>query len=152
MKLKLVIGGLALILASGCGKKDDDARATNTTSGSATPATVAPLAPATQGVSAAKIGLKAGEEIVSACDTVSIDGECADLACDDPAKRAESVSAMKALCTKGKFGGTCPTSGVVGHCRVMRDFVVRYYAHGGKNYDATTAKAACEKDHGRWVQ
>lgn len=57
----------------------------------------------------------------------------------DPAKKADVSKVMPLLCKAGTIGTACPTAAIIGSCRV------------GKAYDATTAKAACAKGHGHWV-
>jgi hypothetical protein len=116
-----------------------------------TAATAAATVAAPAAPSPAKLGLKPGEEIAASCDTIAKDGECGDVLVTDPAKKPELAKIMSMLCKKGTIGTACPTSAIVGSCRVGKDMLGHYYSGGGKAYDATTAKAACEKGHGHWV-
>ncbi|MDB4946689.1 MAG: hypothetical protein JWP97_6223, partial [Labilithrix sp.] len=101
--------------------------------------------------SGATIGLKSGEEWGASCDTITLDSECGGFVVTDPAKRAKAAQVMTSFCKKGTIATTCPASGIVATCRSGKDMVNYYYSSGPKAYDATSAKAACAKNHGRIV-
>jgi len=138
-----LLGSFALV---GC--KDKDAAQSTSTTGASTAATPAAAAPA---AAAAKKGLKPGETTLAACNTIAKDGECGE-ALGDAAMKAKASEAIKSLCSSGTFAESCPAADIVGACRMGKDMISYYYAKGGKTYDAASAKAACEKGHGRAVE
>ena len=109
-------------------------------------------AAAAAAVSPAKLGLKTGEEMAASCDTISADSECGEVLVTDAAKKADAAKAMQSLCKKGTVGTACPTTDIVGSCRIGKDMLNHYYGKGPKAYDAAKAKAACEKGHGHPVE
>ncbi len=96
--------------------------------------------------------LKAGEEIAVSCESIAIDSECAEFVTTDPAKKAELATAMQVLCKSGKTGTICPTSGIVGSCRLDKDHLIgNYYSNGAKAFDVAKAKMECTRHTGSWV-
>lgn len=154
---------ITLAALVGCKNADKDAAGTTTTtvasasaaSTAASPASEAPAAakPAEpEAPNAAKVGLKPGEEVATSCDTIAKDSECTVFLVTDPAKKAQAAKVMTMMCKKGTVGEACPTSNILGSCRVGKDMMTHYYSEGGKTRDEATAKADCKKGHGHWVE
>lgn len=154
-------GALILVLAFGVGCDDQaPAAGTTTTAKAAAPATQAPKATAaaptqapTQAPAAAKVvGIAADEMVASSCNSVPKDSECGEVVVKTEAEKAKVKDAMKQICKSGTVADTaCAADKMVGTCRVGKDMINHYYADGPKSYTAETAKKACEKNMGRWV-
>ena len=85
------------------------------------------------------------------CDSIAKDSECGEIVVMNEADKAKNEEIMKKLCKDTITSKPCSADKMVGTCRVMKDIVNHYYEDGPKKYTADTAKAACEKQHGRWT-
>lgn len=105
-------------------------------------------APKAAGASAQK-GLE-GNEIVGYLKDPKDEGVCIALAAkkDEVAMMTKEKVAEVAKMMKGEVTDSCPASGVVGTCSAM-GMLQNYY---GPKYTKDAAKAACDKDHGKWFE
>ena len=105
-------------------------------------------APKTDGASAQK-GLE-GKEIVGYLKDPKDDGVCIALAAkkEEVATMTKEKVAEVAKMMKGEVTDKCSAEGVVGTCSAM-GMLQNYY---GPKYTKDAAKAACEKDHGKWFE
>lgn len=92
-----------------------------------------------------------GREIVGYLKDPKDEGVCVVLT----AKSKEEAAAMTkekieevAKFMKGEVTDKCSTDGVVGSCMAM-GMLQNFY---GPKYTKDTAKASCEKDHGKWFE
>lgn len=133
--------------ASGAATSKPTAAATVTAAATATATATATAAAAPAKV----VGIAADEMVAASCDSIEKDSECGEVVVKAEADKAKSRDALKTFC-KGKLSETaCSADKIVGTCRVMKDIINHYSSEGPKKYTAETAKAACEKGHGRWV-
>lgn len=157
--------GFCLALAAtgalvGCGDKGSGSAPASGASGAATskPTAAATMtaaavtATATAAAAPAKVaGIAADEMVAASCETIDKDSECAEVVVKAEADKAKNLDVMKKIC-KGKVAETaCSADKIIGTCRVMKDMIVHYSSEGPKKYTADTAKTACEKGHGHWV-
>jgi len=127
--------------------------------GSSAPATVKPAdakpaeakpaeAPKTDGASAQK-GLE-GKEIVGYLKDPKDDGVCVALTAkkEEVATMTKEKIAEVAKFMKGEVTDKCSADGIVGTCSAL-GMLQNYY---GPKYTKDTAKAACDKDRGKWFE
>jgi len=106
-------------------------------------------APKANGASAQK-GLE-GKEIVGYLKDPKDEGVCVILTAKDKAEAATMTKdkvAEVAKMMQGEVTDTCKTDGVVGACFAM-GMLQNYY---GPKYTKDSAKAACDKDHGKYFE
>lgn len=106
-------------------------------------------APKADGAGAQK-GLE-GREVVGYLKDPKDDGVCVVLTAkskEEAASMTKEKVAEVAKFMKGEVTDTCKTDGVVAACFAM-GMVQNYY---GPKYTKDTAKAACDKDHGKFYE
>jgi hypothetical protein len=135
---------LALAALAGCDKSGGSEAPASSAAG-AKPAAAKPAA------AAAVVGIAVGETVAASCESVSKDSECSEIVVTAEADKAKSLDALKKLCEGKVTESACSTDKIVGTCRIMKDIISHYSSEGPKKHTVETAKAVCEKSHGRWV-
>lgn len=138
-----------LVLVGGCKEKTEP----QTSATSVTPAAPTTAASPTKAAAETAVpGIKAEEMVAAVCNMIAKVSECAEFVVTKPEDKAKVMADGKALCpTLDATSTSCPVQKRVGTCRVMKDVINHYYSEGGKSHTLATAKVACEKDHGHWV-
>lgn len=151
-KTFFVLVALALV---GCGK--EEAPSAPAAGGSSAPAAAkaeakpeAKPAEAPKPAAAAQKGLEDGRVIVGYLKDPKDENQCAALAAkkDEAATMTPEKVAEVAKALKLEVAPSCPTEGIVGTCSAM-GMLVNYT---GPKYTKESAKADCDKSHGKWFE
>ncbi len=149
--MKITVLAVLALGMMACSK--EEAPSAGAAKGSSAPAGATPEAkPAeaakTGGASAQK-GLE-GKEIVGYLKDPKDDGVCIALAAkkDEVATMTKEKVAEVAKMMNGEVTDKCSADGVIGTCSAM-GMLQNYY---GPKYTKDAAKAACDKDHGKWFE
>lgn len=138
--------------ASGCSKSkaSPTSGAGSTTAPASAPAETAATPPAQEKPAFVQKGIPDGKIVIGYIQPVSDESECG-VVTDKPENKAkwEKEGAEIAKMFKSKVVDACPTDAVVGTCSAGFGVLVNY---SGPKYTAETAKADCEKDHGKWFE
>jgi hypothetical protein len=97
------------------------------------------------------VGIKPGEIVVGSCNTIEKDSECGEITTTSESEKSSELEFLKKTCKGTVTESACSTENVIGTCRVFKNVIDHFYSAGPKGYTAETAKAYCEKHHGRWV-
>jgi len=146
-----VLAVLALAMMA-CGKKEE-APSAPAAAGSSAPAAAKPEAKPAEAPKAAapaeQKGLE-GRAVVGYLKDPKDEGQCIALAAkkEEVATMTKEKVAELAKMLKAEVAASCPADGVVGTCSAM-GMLQNYY---GPKYTKDSAKAACDKDRGKWFE